>query len=362
MRPPHLLLAAILLVLAKLAAYAVVAGGDPAGPLCRYDCRWYAGIAANGYAATVHVARGLPQHAWPFFPLLPILMQAARRATGLDLAHAGCLVGSVSTILVGAVGQRYRELTRPGSRASTWLLLTAGMPFGFYFATGYAEAPYALLALLTLLGLARHEPGAASIACAFLGATRPTGILLAPAIAVASVRRAARTTSLRRRLAALLPCLISASGLFAWMAYCAVQTGDPLKFAHSQLDWGRHFADPVLVIQSAIRGSLRHHHSRGPGYEALWALAGLAIAALAAGRRRWAEAFLLAGTVLLALSSGSPGSMPRFVGAGPVFLLFAADCLDRLQSRTFRSACLAASAVLQLVLFHLWTRDWHGLI
>ncbi len=356
----RIFLAALCLIAARLASYALVAGGDPAAPLCRYDCRWYGEIAANGYETTIHVARHLAQHAWPFFPLLPLAIAIVRRATGLDLPHAACLIASGCTVVVCVVGQSYRRLTRVPARASTWLLLIAAMPFGFYFATGYTEAPYALLALATLLGLARRS-SSASIPCALLGATRPTGVLLAPAIAIASLRRSLHARGPARRVAALVPCLVAVSGLLAWMAYCGLHTGDPLAFAHAQIDWGRHLSNPFVVVQSALRGSLKHHHSRGPGYEALWALAGLAVAGVAASRRRWAEGFFLAATVLLALSSGNPGSMPRFVGASPVFLLFVADLLDRLGARA-RAAFLVGSAVLQLVLFHFWTLDWHALI
>ncbi len=351
---------AALLIAAKLAAYAAVVGGDPAPALCRYDCSWYDSIAAQGYAATVNVARGLSQHAWPFFPLLPIVLALTRRLSGLDLPHAGCLIASACTVLLAAVGVRYRELTRTVQRRSTWLLLVVAMPFGFYFATSYAEAPYALLSIITLLYLDRERLLAASVSASLLGAARPTGILLAPAIIIAGLRRAAGG-SVAHRAVALAPAFLAVTGLLAWMAYCALETGDPLRFAHAQVDWGRHFANPLHVLQSAFRGALKRHHGRGQGYQALWATTGLIAGLLLSFRRRWAEGSFLAATVLLALSSGTLGSMPRFVGANPVFLLFVADGLDRLGPR-LRYGALAASAVLQLVLFRLWMQSWQGLI
>ncbi len=355
----RILLAAAALVLARLAAYALIARGNPAGPLCRWDCGWYISIARFGYLRVTHFEVDHLQHAWPFFPVLPILLAIVRRATGLDFPSAACLVASACTILLAGVGQRYRALTRDGARASTWVVLTAAMPFGVYFATGYTEAPYALLSLATLLGLARHNPLAASLPCAALVVTRPTGILLAPAIAIASLRLASRRSGLPARLAALLPCLIAISGLLAWMAYCAALTGDPLRFMHAQADWRRHLSDPVHVLTFALHRAL--HGEPKLGYDPLWALAGLGAALLLALRRLWAEAFFLAATIFLALSSGSPESMARFVSANPVFLLFVADLLDQLPGR-LRYTCLAASAGLQLVLFDLWIRNWHFLV
>jgi hypothetical protein len=361
MNPSLLVTASVAMVLARVGLFALLAGGDPARLLCRWDCGWYVAIADHGYLRTVHEDGGHHQTAWPFLPLLPLLIASIRLLSGLSLPDACMLMACLCSAGIAAVGVRYRALTRAGARDWTWLLLSAAMPFGIYYTTGYSEAPYALLSLATLLLLARDGALAASFPCALLAVTRPTGVWLIPAIAVASLRDAACALGWRRRLARLLPCLIAASGVLVWMAVCAVLARDPLAFVHAQTGWNRHGGNPIRTLGAMIKDGLGVYGQPHP-YGAVVALLGIAAVGACTLARRWAEAWFLGATILFALASGSPESMGRFVVANPIFLLVMADLIDRIPRSAGRSACLAACVGLEVFVFHLWVSDWHALV
>ena len=292
---------------------------------------------------------------------MPLLMRAASGLTALDLPHAGMLVSSLCLIGMALVGVRYRQATRNAQRPSTWLVLCAAMPFGLYFDTGYSESAYGVLSLATLLGLARRSPLAASLPSALLSAARPTGVWLAPAIGLASLGRARHAPSAAALLLALLPGLIAALGLLAWMFYLAIAAGDPIAFVHAEAGWGRHPANPVATLARSLSYLLPRRHHLQEGWQGAWALIGLAVSSWLAWSRRWTEACFLGVTVVLALSTGNGASMCRFVGASPVFLLALADLIDR-AGRPARIAVLIACAGLQALFDLLWIDGWHWLV
>ena len=362
--PPLAVLAAAScgIVLVRTALFAAVLGTHPAARLCRWDCRWYTAIATLGYRApSLPGPHGHTQFAWPFLPLTAVLIALLHALTALPPPGAAAVMAALCTAALGVVGVRYRAATRPGARALTWLLLCGAMPFGLYFATGYAEGPYAVLALATLLGLARGRPWQASLPCALLLVARPTGILFGLPLAAACLARAARARG-AARAAALLPGLAALVPFAAWLAYGYGATGDALVSVHDQSGWARHAAEPLGVLAADIARALAPGGPHGLLYFVAMAAVGLLAALGQAAAGRWAEAITLAGTVLLALSSGSTDSMPRLVGASPVFLLTMADLLDRVPGRWPRAACLALLLAIALVLVHEWARGWPGLV
>lgn len=304
------------------------------------------------------------QAAWPFLPLTPGLIASVHLLSGLPPPVCAAAAASLCTAALAALGVVYRARTRAAAeapRASTWLLLCIAAPFGLYWSTGYSEAPYALLALATLLPLALGQTGRAGAACGLLILTRPSGIVFGLPLAAACLARAARAR-FPANLFALLPGLLALVPLVVWMEYCREATGDPLVFVHAQSGWERHLSNPAAVLLQDTEKALRPGGPHGLLFFVAMALGGLAVSVFEASRRRWAEAVTLAGTVLLALSSGATESMARFVGANPVVLLALADGLDLLRGRGPRAILLLLMLAVELLLLHLWTRGWTGLV
>ncbi len=75
-------------------------------------------------------------------------------------------------------------------------------------------------------------------------ATRQAGVLLALAFVVEYLRQ--REWRIERIRWNALAILLVPSGLIAFMVYCGIALGDPLKFLHVQIYWGREASLPWI--------------------------------------------------------------------------------------------------------------------
>ena len=348
-------------VLLRLAVYAVLAlpFGGLTEAMCQFDCGWYERIALAGYGADAEwPPYGSLPH-WAFFPLYPLLLRGTVAVTGLPARVAGIALSSLCLAGFMAAGVAYLRTTR-GEQAAPgqFVVLAAVMPLGLFFSALYTEALFALLTTLALLGLARARPGAGAVAAALASATRATGILLAPVFALRGL------LALRREgVRALLPAAIAPLGLVVFVVAQWIAVGDPLAFSHVQVLWNREWRGPQAYLWEGLTvwdwaelGGLMAKASQS--FLATCGLVGLATALWLALRRRWAEAWLLAGCVLLPAASGLD-SLPRFVACNPAFLFALHDVLARLDRRVAWTvqAALAAASVVPLLA---WMQNHEG--
>ena len=336
-----LIAGAVLLRLAVYAALAVPHGGLVEA-MCRFDCGWYERIALAGYGADADWPPNGSLPHWAFFPLYPMLLRLGVAVSGLGARLVG--IGLSSLLLAGfmAAGVAYLRRTRGAQAApERFVVLVAVVPCGLFFSAVYTEALFACLATLALLGLAYARPGAGAVAAALTSATRPTGVLLAPVFAVRGL------LALRREGAtALLPAAIAPLGLVGYMAAQWIAVGDPLAFSHVQALWNREWLGPQAFLWDGLAAwdwAALASLDASRSFLAAWALLGLAAALWLALRRRWAEAWLLAGCVLLPASTGLD-SLARFVACNPVFLFAVHDVLARLDRRVAWAALVGLGA------------------
>ena len=133
-------------------------------------------------------------------------------------------------------------------------------PFSLFLHSIYAESLFFLLATLALEASARERRLAAGLWGALAAATRPMGVLLAPALAWGLWRdyRAGRHLGPRDLIAVLLP----VAGIGAYMAYLWVAFGDPLAFwtAHAvgwrvELQWAvaKYWRETYWILTRLVR-------------------------------------------------------------------------------------------------------------
>lgn len=343
-------------VAAKLSAYAWAAHAPLGRAMCQWDCEWYASIVERGYDTSLRFVDDCCWQAnWAFFPLLPVLVSALRSLLGGTAESIGVLVSSACFLAFTLVGARLRRITREERSPGLWIAFVLCWPFGFYFHALYSESLFAFLATLALLWLAQDRVWPAALATAALTATRPTGIVLSAWIGLRQMPEAWRAGPLTRRgILLLLPAVVSAVGLLAFMAYLYLTVGDALAFQHVQEGWGRRGGNPVVVLWAPFSALLRGRLAFEQLYYAGWAVAGFGATAWLAFKRRSAEAWLCGVPVLIALSSGQLISMPRFVATNPAFLLAACDWLGLTRHPACRWAMLAVMLPLQAWLLTAW--------
>lgn len=308
-------------------------GGMPtleayADAMCRWDCLWYADIAAGGYAPHPNQEG---QAGWAFFPLTPLLLGIVHRLSALPLPLVGMLVGAVAIWLAAlAVWPLYGDNRRAFLVGST--LLLAG-PGSFYFTTGYSESPFVLFTALTFVALRRHDYAGAGLAAALLSATRLVGVVMAGVILLHAILAHRRAGGRWRELPGALLAdgrlvfglVLAPLGLFAYMAWLHLTVGDALAFLRAQEAWGRYLDWPWLQLWDALTSGFAAY--------VIWAataLVGLALALLLVVRRRYPESLFCGVGLVIPLSSGVI-SMPRFIfGQLPFYVLVAELAATRL--------------------------------
>jgi hypothetical protein len=280
--------------------------------LCNWDCTWIRGVASEGYALQ---PRDNGEANWAFFPLLPMLVAWLHAVTKLSLTICGAVV-SQTCIGLAAVFAAALFKDENQEYSLFCVLLIAG-PLSFYYSTGLSEALFVMLTVLVLVCLRQGAYLSAGAAAGLLSATRVTGVFILLAIAwQAFIDYRRGTLPVGRALAA---CALAPTGLFVFMAYLHVRTGDALAFAHIQSAWHRSLGNPLVRLWDGLATGLA-------GLEfwfAVTALVALAMSFIIAIRGSIGVALFCAASIILALSSGL-ASMPRYVaGLAPLTIVTA---------------------------------------
>jgi len=316
-------------IVVRFAAY-LVAGGAPdpmahIQALCVWDCGWYRIIAETGYDLAPNNALRPAAANWAFFPLSPLIAGLLSRITTLPAVVCGFLLSNLYAVIAAFVS---RPVFGANERAY-WLfvvMLLAG-PFSVLFSSLHTEALFILLSTLAFVSLREHRSLRAGLATAALSATRLTGILMVLAMGMSAIQArlkdGARLRELPRDLLAdprlILGLAVAPIGLFAYMAFIRLHTGDGLAFLHIQHAWGRSIGNPFESLGILLR--LQFPLTPAGMVVATWAAAGaigLALSLALAVRGRWPEAVFCAACILVSLAGGTT-SMVRFVaGLAPL--------------------------------------------
>ncbi len=199
-----------------------------------WDALWLTRVAQDGYDTSVVITEsgrpGLTDIV--FFPLMPLAMRAVATVTGLSPYLAGLVVsalaGLAAAVAIDRIGRLVGSADRGTGRATGLFLvaLWASWPHAIVLSMAYSEALFTALAAWCLLMLLRRQWLTAGVLCLLAGATRPTGVALAGALAlaaaaevVAAVRGGHGLRALRRPLAAVVLAPLGWLGFIAWVGH-----------------------------------------------------------------------------------------------------------------------------------------------
>jgi hypothetical protein len=226
------------------------AGNALAAPAVRWDSNWYVDIAQFGYRH---------EHVEPaFFPLYPLLMRGLGEVVG-SVVVAGLLVSFASFLAALVLLGRLTTLELGRPAAARAVVLAAVFPAALFFSAVYTEALFLALELGAFYAARQGRWGWAGALGALGAATRNTGALLAPVLAVMYLYgpRSDRQPDhpdaggLRPRYElrpdvlwiALVP-----AGLGAYLAYMGAHFGDWLAPLHAQEHFERSFKGPLSAL------------------------------------------------------------------------------------------------------------------
>jgi Dolichyl-phosphate-mannose-protein mannosyltransferase len=325
----------------------------------RWDALWYMRIAEVGYGPRFAVDDLPGKYGEPpatgFYPLLPVLMRLLAPIAGTPL-RAGLWIANLA--LLASVWMTYRIGSRllgeeAGLAAGALLLV---YPPGFFLSAPYADSLGLALSLATFsLALDGRFVGAGifGFLCAL---SRPTGVLLAPAIALEwwQARRRSPTTPWTGIFASLLPI----AGLATFLAWCGRSFGDPWAPFHRQETWRGTMTWPPAAWHELTSGSLSLLATRRSVIEAVAAVLFVTLGILAFRYLPPAMAAYGLGATLLPLTTSLFSFSRLALASFPVFLTAGA----LLRGRPALARGLEAFFGLLLAVFALlyFTWSWIG--
>ena len=341
--------------------------------LCRWDCSWYVHTAKSGYDITPQALPGLHhgQANWVFLPLYPALIHILSW-TGLSDVVAGFLISNLCFLGFMLAGYRYLAWAHTPPSPFLFFGFLAAFPYGLYFSLTYTESLYALLATLSFTAMTQQRSVRACLYAGLLSITRVTGILVAPAFAIRLLwplltqwLHRPQIGTLHRLITAALPLCLIPLGLGLYMIYLHSHVGDVLAMVHGEAAWDRTPSNPFAhLVSGLLAGDISRvipmaYYSWQ--FFSLCGVGGLLLSVWIWQRGRQEEAWFLAATILVAASTGLI-SMPRFVLANPIFLLFFYILLSTGWRRRLLPGLIILFALLQIRLLHSWLHGYVFLV
>jgi hypothetical protein len=204
------------------------------------DGVWYRMIAEHGYQPP---SDPLAPAVFPFYPILIRLAAFVVR----DWQAASLLVSNGCFIAAALLFHRLLRLDHDEAtsrRAITFLMFS---PLSFFFSSAYTESTFLLLVVAATFAARKGKWFVACLCAAFLGATRPPGILIG-VLLLAEYLMQWRSSGAKFR-ALLHPHLLSFAliplGLVAYFVYCHFALGDFFRPAHAHgVGWAQHLTSP----------------------------------------------------------------------------------------------------------------------
>jgi hypothetical protein len=210
-----------------------------------WDGPYYRSIVEHGYPAFVPDAAREDLASGAFFPLYPLLVRGVTAVTGTHTVGTGVVVnlllGAAAVLLVHLAA---REVLPEGT-AFRAAVLFAVLPGGAVFTIFLSDPLLVVLCAAGLLFLARRQWLVAGLVAAAATATRPNGVGLVVAAAVAAWLAIRKDGEWRALVAPVLAPL----GMIGYWAYLGAHTGVwnawfviQDRFWQQRLDFGIEFA------------------------------------------------------------------------------------------------------------------------
>jgi Gpi18-like mannosyltransferase len=190
-----------------------------------WDSVHYRIIATTGYE---FVDDG-KEHNLAFFPLFPLTIKILMNL-GLSFEASGLLINNFA--FLGAICFLYFWLKDYyGIKVAIWAVFVLSFyPSAMFTGVIYTEGLYLFLSTAALWAFECQDYRWTVFWGALATATRPTGIALVPALAIAAWKE-------RRPPIAYFASLASATGILLFSLYCAIYFHNPLAFIAAQRGW-----------------------------------------------------------------------------------------------------------------------------
>jgi hypothetical protein len=293
--------------------------------LTSWDGKWYLEIILRGYPRHVppDITYDMVEARAAFFPLYPLSVRA------LDVIVPGgqvtaalllnFLLGAAFLFLAGLIAREVFDL----EVAERSMILLALFPGSFVLSFAYSEALLLCLAAGCLLSLLRRQWVLAGVLAALGTATRPNGLALVAACAVAAFIAVKQ----RREWTALVAVLLAPIGFIAFQWWVGWHAGEPGVWFRVQTEaWGEGASFGLTAITNTV-DAFAHPLTSPTDTITAASVVTMVVLLWFAYRERlpWPMVAYTAGVLLLMLLPSTVTARPRFLyTAFPLFISAAA--------------------------------------
>jgi hypothetical protein len=317
--------------------------------LTSWDGLWYLRIVRKGYPRTVqqNITYEVEDARAAFFPLYPMVVRAADAVLPGHEVIASLTVnfvlGAVAMLLVGLLARRYWG----DAVAEKSMMLLVMFPGAFVLSFAYSEALLIVLAAACFLALARERWLLAGVLAALGTATRPNGVALVAACAVASFIAIYRPKDgQQRQWRSLAAPLLAPVGFLGFQLWLGRHSGEAGVWFRVQTEaWGEGASFGFTAISRTL-DAFAHPLTSPTDVITLASVFAMALLLWMAWRYRptWPMSAYVAAVLFLMLMPSTVTARPRFLYTAFPLLITAAVWFQRRGSAWWPYAIGACSA------------------
>ncbi len=205
-----------------------------------FDGEHYLSIAYQGYQPLTYF----------FFPIYPLTIAFIAKFLGgsfASLAVSGLLISNISFIVALVGLWKLIKLDYKKDIARLAILLLLAFPTSFYFGSIYTESLFLALVVWSFYFARKGKWIMAGLLGAVLTATRVVGLALIPALLIEAYLQRRENKKLNL-LPVAIGILLSTLGIFVYMLYLNIATGDPLEFFHNVSIFGEQRSSNLVIL------------------------------------------------------------------------------------------------------------------
>ena len=295
-----------------------------------FDGLHYIKIALEGYE----------RNATAFLPVFPLLMRFGTLLTGLSPIIVGMSISITALFITLMLLPRYLKLLDFDSQQIYWtLLFFLFFPTSFFLQGVYTEGVFIVLLVATLYASKKKNYALATLFGYFMGLSRITGFFLASLLFLEIIEQVKFTRDIPRYIQSIIKSLsvpkVLATiapllGFGTFMAYLWLTTGDPLRLAHSQVDFNQNRSTSFVFPLQVVWRYLKIFYTADWNFQYFIATVEFVLTSMVVlilsydawqiYKKRYTHLFTRAGltifawmSILLPISTGTLLSMPRFI-------------------------------------------------
>jgi hypothetical protein len=305
--------------------------------LFAWDGGWFLRVAQEGYphGYTYNADGTLAGNGLAFFPGYPLAIRLVHEVTRLPYADAALAVSWLAGAAAAAVVYRLGTRLYDARVGAAFVVLFCTQPMSVVLGMAYSEGLFVALAAGTLLAAHRGAWLTAGLLGLAAGLSRPTGVAVAMALAVAAALAPRRGEPGTSRWRPVIAAVVALCGVPAYLAFVALRVGNwHAWFDIQTAGWGSTF-DFGASTARFVADTLRGEDQWVPLSVALILVLAVVSAVVATVSRTWPPLLVygLSALVLVIGQSGYFHSKPRLLVPVLLVLVPPAVALGRARPR-----------------------------